>query len=124
MKFYDLNKVENEQVNATYLRKAVYGDSLTVAKLEVSRGEITQPHSHETEEMIFVLKGCWVFHLPDGDITVRDNQLIRIPAGIEHSSEVAEDTVALDICSTHRSDWQTGQDRRLHSNPEQFLWAV
>jgi len=124
MKFYDLNKVENEQVNASYLRKAIYGDSMTVAKIEVSQGQITQPHSHETEEIIFVLKGCWVFHLPEGDVSLADNQLLCIPAGVEHSSEVLEDTIALDICSTHRVDWRSGRDRSLHSNPDQFLWAV
>ena len=124
MKVYDLNKVECEQVNASYLRKAVYGASTTVAKLQVGQGEVTQPHSHETEEIIFVLKGCWVFHLPDGDVTLRDDQLLCIPAGVEHSSEVLEDTVALDICSTHRGDWRSGQDRSLHVNSDQFLWAV
>ena len=124
MKVYDLNQVENEAVNASYFRKAVYGDSVSVAKLEVMKGEVTQPHSHDTEEVIFVLKGSWLFHLPDGDATLSDNQMLCIPAGVEHSSEVLEDTVAIDICSKHRPDWLSGQDRILHTNPEQFLWAV
>jgi quercetin dioxygenase-like cupin family protein len=124
MKFYDLNEVESEEVNTSYLRKAVYGDSLSVARVEVKRGETTSPHSHDTEEMIFVVTGCWLFHLPNGDVTLRDNQLLAIPAGVEHSSEVLEDTIALDICSQHRSDWVSGNDKSLHSNPEQFLWAV
>ena len=124
MKFYDLNEVENDEVNDSYFRKAIYGESLTVAKVEVKEGEITQPHSHDTEEVIFVLKGCWLFHLPDGDVTLQENQMLCIPAGVEHSSEVLENTIALDICSKYRSDWRSGQDKILHSNPEQFLWGV
>jgi quercetin dioxygenase-like cupin family protein len=124
MKFYDLNELKGDEVSASYFRKAIYGDAMTVARVEVQRGETTQPHSHETEEMIFVLKGCWVFHLPDGDVSLRENQLLCIPAGVEHSSEVLEDTIALDICSQYRADWLTGQDKILHSNPEQNLWAV
>ena len=124
MKFYDLDKLENDEVNKSYLRKAVYGESLTVAKVEVKEGETTQPHAHDTEEVIFVLKGAWLFHLPEGDVVLRENQMLCIPAGVEHSSEVVEDTVALDICSKHRPDWLSGQDKVLHSNPEQFLWAV
>lgn len=124
MKFYDLNKLETDEVSPSYLRKAVYGESLTVARLDVQKGEVTQTHSHDTEEMIYVLKGCWLFHLPDGDVTLRDDQMICIPAGVEHSSEVLEDTVALDVCSKHRPDWLTGQDKILHGNPDQFLWAV
>ncbi len=124
MNFYDLDKLENDEVNTAYLRKAVYGESLTVAKVEVKAGETTQTHSHDTEEVIFVLKGAWLFHLPDGDVVLRDNQMLCIPADVEHSSEVLEDTIALDICSKNRSDWVSGQDKILHSNPEQFLWAV
>lgn len=124
MNFYDLEKVENDNVSACYHRKAIYGESLAVARVEVQKGEVTQPHSHDTEEVIYVLQGEWSFHLPDGDVTLRNNQMLCIPAGVEHSSEVIEDTVAIDICSKDRADWRTGQDRPLHSNPEQFLWAV
>lgn len=124
MKFYDLNQLENEEVNTSYWRKAVYGDFLTVAKVEVKQGETTEPHSHDTEEVIFVLKGAWLFHLPDGDITLGENQMLCIPADVEHSSEVLEDTIALDICSKQRRDWASGQDKALHHNTDQSLWAV
>lgn len=124
MRFCDLNEMENAEVSSSYLRKIFHGESLTLAKVEVQEGEITQTHSHESEEIIFVLHGAWRFHLPDGDVTVRANQLLCIPAGVEHSSEVIEDTVALDICSKLRPDWLTGGDKSLHSNPAQNLWAV
>lgn len=124
MKLVDLNEVENDEVSSSYLRKIAYGDSLTVAKVEVQEGEVTQVHSHESEEVIFVLHGAWLFHLPDGDVTVRSNQMLFIPPGVEHSSEVLEDTIALDICSKSRPDWHSGMDKSLHSNPAQNLWAV
>jgi len=124
MKVYDLNQIENEEINSSYLRKVVYGDSLTVARVEVKAGQITQIHSHETEEVIFVLNGSWLFHLPEGDVVLNDNQMLCIPSGVEHSSEALEDTIALDICSKNRADWISGQDRVLHGNPDQFLWAV
>ncbi len=124
MNFYDLKNVENDAVSSSYFRRAVYGESLAVARVEVQKGEITRPHSHDTEEVIYVLSGEWAFHLPDGDFTLRDNQMLCIPAGVVHSSEVLEDTVAVDICSKNRPDWRTGQDKPLHNNPEQFLWAV
>ena len=124
MKFYDLNELENDQVSSSYLRKVVSGDSLTIAKVEARAGETTQTHSHETEEVIFVLTGTWLFHLPEGDITLNSNQMLCIPSGVEHSSEVLADVVAFDICSKNRPDWLSGQDKFLHRNPEQFLWAV
>src|SRR5262245_49386532 len=104
MKFYDLNTVETDEVSPAYMRKAVYGDTLSVARIEVQKGEVTQDHSHDTEEMIFVMKGAWLFHLPDGDVVLKDNQMLCIPAGVVHSSEVLEDTVAMDVCSKNRFD--------------------
>ena len=124
MKHYDLNEVENDEVNPAYVRKVVRGEAITIAKIEVGAGEVTLTHSHDNEEMIYVLKGRWLFHLPDGDVILTDNQLLCIPADIEHSSEALEDTIALDICSKNRPDWLSGQDKLLHNNPEQFLWAV
>lgn len=124
MKVYDLNKLDGDAVNERYNRRAVYGNSVSVARLEVNKGEVTQPHSHDTEEVIYLLKGKWLFHLPDGDVTLTENQMLCIPAGETHSSEVLEDSIAVDICSNIRPDWRSGQDRILHTNPEQFLWAV
>lgn len=124
MKYCELDELENADVSPSYLRKIFYGESLTLAKVEVQEGEVTKPHSHESEEIIFVLNGAWTFHLPDGDVTVRNNQLLCIPAGVEHSSEAIEDTVALDICSKLRPDWLSGVDKDLHSNPAHSLWAV
>lgn len=124
MNIFDLNELENDEVSSTYLRKIAHGESLTVAKVEVQAGEVTQTHSHESEEVIYVLHGAWTFHLPDGDVTVRSNQMLFIPPGVEHSSEVLEDTIALDICSKARPDWHSGVDKSLHSNPAQYLWAV
>ena len=124
MKLVDLNGLESDEVSSSYFRKMAHGDSLTVAKVEVHVGEITETHSHESEEVIFVLKGAWLFRLPDGDVTVRANQMLFIPPGVEHSSEVLEDVIAIDICSKARPDWQSGVDKSLHSNPGQFLWGV
>ena len=124
MCFYDLNNIEPAEVNPAYLRKVVAGENVTVARVEVNRGSITQAHTHENEEVIVVLKGAWLFRLPDGEVKVTSNQMLMIPSGVEHSSEALEDTVALDICAPARTDWLTGEDQFLHDDPDQSLWAV
>src|SRR6266498_3856572 len=99
-------------------------ETVTVAQVEVNRGAITQPHRHANEEVIVVLNGMWSFRLPNGEVRVGSNQMLVIPPGVEHSSEVLEDTLALDICAGERSDWRNGADQPLHHDPDQFLWAV
>ncbi len=124
MCFYDWNNIEQSEVNAAYLRKVAVGENVSVARVEVNRGSITQTHSHANEEVIVVLRGAWRFQLPSGDVTVGSNQMLMIPPGVEHSSEVLEDTVALDICAPARLDWVSGEDGYLHDDPYQSLWAV
>ena len=124
MCFYDWNSMEPAEVNPAYLRKIAIGDNVSIARVEVNRGSITQPHRHRSEEVIMVLAGLWRFRLPEGEVTVGSNQVLMIPPGVEHSSEALEDTIALDICAPGRKDWLSGEDQFLHSDPDQSLWAV
>jgi quercetin dioxygenase-like cupin family protein len=124
MGFYDWDRMNAEEITELYQRKVAIGENITVARVEVGAGAITHPHRHENEEMILVLKGSWRFQMPNGGVTLRANQMLSIPPGIEHSSEALEDTVALDICAPARRDWLNGEDRPLHYDPEQSLWAV
>lgn len=124
MGLYDWDKLKSEEITELYLRKVAIGQNIVVARVEVKAGAITQPHKHESEEVITVLKGVWRFRLPGEEITLGENQMIYIPPGVEHSSEALEDVLALDICTPTRPDWLTGADRTLHNDPNQFLWAV
>lgn len=124
MGFYDWDKMRPEEISELYKRKVALGENLVVARVEVTGGAVTQMHRHEHEEVVIVLKGAWRFHLPTGDVTLCENQMLAIPPGVEHSSEALEDTLALDICTPMRVDWITGEDRFLHQDPDQFLWAV
>ena len=124
MGFFDWDTMKPEEITELYRRKVALGENITVARVEVMQGATTQPHKHESEEVIVVLKGSWRFFLPNGEVTLGPNQVLSIPPGVEHASEVLEDTVALDICSPTRVDWISGEDRFLHRDPDHLLWAV
>ena len=124
MGFYDWDTIKPESISELYSRKVAQGHNLVVARIEVLQWAVTQPHTHDSEEVIMVLKGAWRFHLPTGDVTLRANQMLLIPPGVKHSSEALEDTIALDICTPGRLDWITGEDRLLHHDPDECLWAV
>jgi len=124
MPVYDFNTLQPEHVTDQYNRKMVQGENLSVARLEAARGSTTRAHKHRYEEMIMVLQGSWRFRLPTGEVIVKPNQMITIPAGTEHSSEVLEDVVAIDVCSPAREDWVYGEDRGLRYDPDQSLWGV
>ena len=118
------DQMKTEEITDLYRRQVAIGESITVARVEVKEGAVTNPHSHENEEVILVLKGSWRFQLPGGAVTLGPNQVLCIPRGVEHSSEALADTVALDICSATRPDWVNGADWSLHYDRDQSLWAV
>lgn len=124
MDIYDWDKTTAEEITESYLRKVAVGENISVARVEVKEGAVTNLHHHDNEEMIVVLTGSWRFNLPGGPVTLSANQVLNIPPGVEHSSEALADTVALDICAPARPDWLSGEDVPLHSDPDQSLWAV
>ena len=124
MQLYDWDHIKADQITPLYSRKVAFGDNVTVARLEAKCGAATRIHSHLYEEVIVVLKGKWRFILPSGEVVLEANQMLKIPPGMEHGSEVLEDAVAIDVCSPARLDWLNGDDRTLHYDPEQYLWAV
>ncbi|HET9743625.1 MAG TPA: cupin domain-containing protein [Terriglobales bacterium] len=124
MPVFDMNHMRPEYLSREYKRKIATGESLSLARLEVKQGSVTRPHRHRHEEMIFLLQGCWRFHLPNGPVTLYPNQVLTIPSGVEHSSEVLEDVIAVDVCTPKRQDWLNGEDRKLHSESDDSLWAV
>jgi len=124
MHVYDWNSMQPQAVTELYRRVVAQGEKLSIARLEVAKGSFTRPHRHQHEEVIILLQGCWQFHSPTGDVTLQPSQVLTITPGVEHSSEVLEDVVAIDVCSPRREDWISGDDDKLHYDPDQWLWGV
>ncbi len=124
MKVFDLNKIEPQSINELYQRTVAQGQNMSVARLVARKGATTLSHRHQHEEVIVLLQGCWLFHLPSGDVKLCANQVLTISPGVEHSSEVLEDVIAIDVCTPTREDWIKEQDFGLHTDGDLFLWAV
>ena len=49
-------------------------------------------HKHDNEdEMFYVIKGSFTMKLRDGDISIKENEFIIIPKGVEHCPSAAEE---------------------------------
>lgn len=124
MDTFDWNTATHDEVTPGYQRRIALVSDMSVARITGEAGEVTRPHSHEAEEFVLVISGAWRFVLEGREVTLRAGQGLFIPGGVEHASEMLEPTVALDICTPARVDWLSGEDRYLHTNPDDFLWAV
>jgi quercetin dioxygenase-like cupin family protein len=84
-----------------------------LARIILREGCIVPLHSHENEQITYVLEGALKFLIQDQEITVRAGEVLVIPSQVPHSAVAIEDTVDLDIFCPPRADWISGTDAYL-----------
>jgi quercetin dioxygenase-like cupin family protein len=101
------DEIALEKVTELLSRKIVCGEREMLVQIYVKRGCLVPRHSHDSEQMTYVLQGALKFLIRGEEITVREGEVLHIPSGIEHQAEALEDTFELDLFSPVRQDWLT-----------------
>ena len=104
-----------ESVNSLFDRQLVTGERTMLARIVLRKGCIVPLHSHENEQIAYVLEGALKFQIQDREIIVRAGEVLVIPSLVPHSAEALEDTVDLDISTPPRADWLQGSDQYLRN---------
>ena len=99
------DEIALEKITEMISRKIVSGDREMLAQTYLKRGALVPLHSHDSEQMTYVLHGALKFLVGGEEITVREGEVLHIPPGIEHQAEALEDTFELDVFSPVRSGW-------------------
>ena len=94
-----------EQINPTISRQYITADRVTVARFELKRGAVVPQHSHENEQVSYIISGALKFVFEGRDIVVRGGEVLQIAPHVPHAAEATEDTVAIDVFSPVRQDW-------------------
>lgn len=102
-----------ERVNDTLSRRIISGEREMVTQIFMKRGCVVPPHSHESEQITYVLSGALKFTLAGAEVVVRAGEVLCIPSWLEHSAEALEETVEMDIFSPIRQDWLDKTDDYL-----------
>ena len=113
IQYVRLAELPTEHLNALVDRQFVYGEKGMLARLVLRRGAAVPLHSHENEQITYILEGALKFKLPDREVTVRAGEILVIPSNVPHSAEALEDTVDLDVFCPPRADWISGTDAYL-----------
>jgi quercetin dioxygenase-like cupin family protein len=99
-----------EKVTEMISRKIVSGEREMLAQVYLKKGALVPMHSHESEQITYVLQGALKFLINGEEITVREGEVLLIPSWIEHQAEALDDTFELDLFSPIRTDWLDGTD--------------
>lgn len=76
-----------------------------LAQIYLKRGALIPMHTHESEQMTYILQGALRFLVGDEEVIVREGEVLLIPSLVPHQAEALEDTFELDVFSPIRPDW-------------------
>ncbi len=112
-KYYRWDDVPLETISDVFSRRVITGEREMVGQIHLKRGCLVPTHSHESEQITYVLQGALKFCLAGSEVVVRAGEVLCIPSWMEHSAEALEDTLELDLFSPIRQDWLDKTDAYL-----------
>lgn len=118
-KLYSWNEVPLENMNPLLDRRVISGERMMIAQVLLKKGSIVPRHSHENEQITYIVSGVLRFLLgedQDEEVIVRQGQVLVIPSNLPHSALALEDTIDVDIFCPPREDWLDGSDAYLRQD--------
>jgi quercetin dioxygenase-like cupin family protein len=115
LKYFKWKDVELEQLNPLLQRQLVVGEKAMLARVLLKKGSHVPMHSHENEQLTYILEGALKFNIDNREIVVAAGEVLCIPPNLPHEAFALEDTVDLDIFYPPRQDWLSKTDSYLRS---------
>ena len=110
-------EMPKERVTDQLSRRLVTGERVMLAHVYLEKGCIVPRHSHENEQITYILEGAlrfWIGEDESEEVVVRAGEVLHIPSNLPHKAEALEDTLDVDVFSPPRQDWLNGTDTYFH----------
>jgi len=115
--FDELDAIPPQMLADGYLARAVHGERLTLAVVEVDPGAELPERRHHNEQFGMVIKGSVVFRVGDEERSLDAGGIWRIPSDTPHTVTAGDaGAVVIDLFSPPRQDW-TGHERLTPRQP-------
>jgi unsaturated pyranuronate lyase len=114
--YHRWDDMPKERVNDMLDRRLITGDRMMLAQVYLKKGCIVPKHSHENEQLTYILEGALRFKLGDDQhetLVVNAGEVLHIPSNVPHEAEALEDTLDVDVFSPPRADWLNKTDSYL-----------
>ena len=113
-------EIPRETVTADIARRLFTGERMMLAQVYLDKGAVVPWHSHENEQLTWVLEGALRFWIggegtPDlTEMVIGAGDVLYIPSNVPHKAEALEDTLDVDVFSPPRQDWLNHTDSYFH----------
>lgn len=114
--FYRWDSMKKERVSDMLERRLITGDRMMLAHVYLKKGCIVPKHSHENEQLTYILEGALRFWIGEDQtqvLDVRAGEVLHLPSHVPHKAEALEDTLDVDVFSPPREDWLNKTDDYL-----------
>jgi len=88
--------IELEKVTEMVARKVIAGSGQQLIQVYLKKGALIPVHAHSGEQMIYVLQGALRTLAGGVETTVREGEVVQIPANVAHQAEALDDTFVLE----------------------------
>ena len=113
MEHFAWESVPLEVMSDLISRKVISGEKAMVAQVFLKKDAVVPEHSHESEQLTYIVEGALRFELEGKVVTVRKGEVLRIPSHVPHRAVALEDTLDVDIFAPIRTDWLKKDDDYL-----------
>jgi quercetin dioxygenase-like cupin family protein len=99
------DELAQEKITEMVSRKVISGARQTMAQVWFKKGALVARHTHESEQVTYVLDGAVRCMVDGEELVVRAGEVVVIPSGVPHQLEALDDTLVIDTFSPGRPDW-------------------
>jgi unsaturated pyranuronate lyase len=115
---YRWDELPKEALKPDLARRLIATERMMLAHVYLEQGCIVPKHSHENEQLTYILEGALRFWLGDDGaevVDVRAGEVLHIPSHLPHKAEALETTLDVDVFCPPRADWLDGSDAYLRN---------
>jgi quercetin dioxygenase-like cupin family protein len=115
-KHYRWDDMAAEPLKDGLSRRLITSERMMIAHVYLKKGADVPRHSHENEQITYILEGALQFWLGENEtqeLTVRAGEVLVIPSNLPHRALALEDTLDVDVFNPPRQDWLSGSDAYL-----------
>ncbi len=119
--WYRWADMEKEKVSDLLERRLITCERMMIAHVYLKKGAIVPKHSHENEQITYILEGAlrfWIGEDGSDELIVSAGEVLTIPSNVPHKAEALEDTLDVDIFNPPRQDWLDKSDAYLRGAPK------
>ena len=113
---YRWDDLPKEELKPDLHRRLIPAERMTIGHVYLDKGCVVPLHSHENEQLTYILEGALRFWLgadEKEELVVRAGEVLTIPSNLPHKALALEDSLSIDVFCPPRQDWLDKTDDYL-----------